>query len=117
MYDPDITMKEYIRFEEEKARRHGQTINWQTAMFGKVENYKDEDDCSIDFKTEFPAIFFDNTLSAIPSEPTICPPDENEVDFRISLDESYDEDYKHNRHDKAAACDGCWRALEVRLQQ
>ncbi|GJU39961.1 hypothetical protein Tco_1192918 [Tanacetum coccineum] len=93
MDDPNITMEEYIRLEEEKARRHGQTFNWQTATFGKVENYEDEDDCSIDFETEFPAIVLDNTLTAIPSEPTVCPPNENEVDFRISLDDSDDEDY------------------------
>ncbi|GJV56581.1 hypothetical protein Tco_1457586 [Tanacetum coccineum] len=93
MDDPNITMKEYIRLEEEKAQRHGQTFNWQTATFGKVENYEDEDDCSIDFETEFPAIVFDNTLTAIPSEPTICPPNKNKVDFKISLEESDDEDY------------------------
>ncbi|GJU43151.1 hypothetical protein Tco_1200417 [Tanacetum coccineum] len=93
MDDPNITMEEYIRLEEEKARRHGQTFNWQTAMFGKVENYEDEDVCSIDFETEFPAIVFDNTLPAIPSEPTVCPPNENKIDFRISFDESDDEDY------------------------
>ncbi|GKA75023.1 hypothetical protein Tco_0781401 [Tanacetum coccineum] len=62
-------------------------------MFGKVENYEDEDVCSIDFETEFPAIVFDNTLPAIPSEPTVCPPNENKIDFRISFDESDDEDY------------------------
>ncbi|GJX80642.1 hypothetical protein Tco_0328791 [Tanacetum coccineum] len=62
-------------------------------MFGKVEYYEDEDKCSIDFETEFSAIVFDNTLTTIPSEPIVCPPNENEVDFRISLDESDDEDY------------------------
>ncbi|GKB97298.1 hypothetical protein Tco_0983435 [Tanacetum coccineum] len=87
MDDPNITMEEYIRLEEEKAR----TFNWQTATFGKVENYEDEDDCFVNFETEFPSILFDNT--AILSEPTVCPPNENEVDFRISLDESDDEDY------------------------
>ncbi|GJZ28362.1 hypothetical protein Tco_0573009 [Tanacetum coccineum] len=51
MDDPNITMKEYIRLEEEKAQRH------------------------------------------VLSEPTVCPPNENEVDFRISLDGSDDEDY------------------------
>ncbi|GJZ43181.1 retrovirus-related pol polyprotein from transposon TNT 1-94 [Tanacetum coccineum] len=30
---------------------------------------------------------------AIPFEPTVCPPNENEIYFRISLDESDDEDY------------------------
>ncbi|GJU17259.1 hypothetical protein Tco_1145225 [Tanacetum coccineum] len=57
----------------------------------QVKNYEDEDDCFIDFETEFPAIVFDNTT--LPSEPTVCPPNENKVDFRISLDESDDEDY------------------------
>ncbi|GJW71828.1 integrase, catalytic region, zinc finger, CCHC-type containing protein [Tanacetum coccineum] len=74
MDDPNVTMEEYIRLEEEKAQRHGQTFNWQTATFGKVENYEDEDDCFIDFETEFPAIVFDNTLTsdtALPSEPTV----------------------------------------------
>ncbi|GJR55137.1 hypothetical protein Tco_1405658 [Tanacetum coccineum] len=93
MDDPNITIEEYIRLEEEKARRHGRTFNWQTAKFGKIKNYEDEDDCFIDFETEFPAMVFDNTLTAIPSEPTICPPNEHKIDFRISLDESDDEDY------------------------
>ncbi|GKC06714.1 hypothetical protein Tco_0998324 [Tanacetum coccineum] len=86
-------MEEYIRLEEEKARRHGRTFNWQTATLGKVKNYEDEDDCFIDFKTEFPAIVFDNTSTTLPSEPTVCPPNENKIDFRISLDESDDENY------------------------
>ncbi|GJW22703.1 hypothetical protein Tco_0033325 [Tanacetum coccineum] len=93
MDDPNITMEEYIRLEEEKAQRHGQTFNWQTATFGKVENYEDGDVCSIDFEIEFPTIVFDNTLTAIPSEPTVCPPNKNKIDFRISFDESNDEDY------------------------
>ncbi|GJW18494.1 hypothetical protein Tco_0025930 [Tanacetum coccineum] len=86
-------MEEYIRLEEEKARRHGKTFNWQTTMFRKIENYEDEDDCSSDFETEFPVTVLDNTLTTIPSEPTVCPPNDDEVDFRISLDESDDEDY------------------------
>ncbi|GKB05643.1 hypothetical protein Tco_0833838 [Tanacetum coccineum] len=93
MDDPNITMEEYVRLEEEKARRHGRTFNWQTVTFRKVKIYKDEDDHPIDFETEFPAIVFDNTLTAIQSEPTVCPPNKNKPDFRISLDESDDEDY------------------------
>ncbi|GJS46386.1 hypothetical protein Tco_0596507 [Tanacetum coccineum] len=93
MGDQNIIMEEYIRLEEEKARRHGQTFDWKTATFGKVKNYENEDDYPIDFETEFPAIVFDNTLTAIPSEPTVCPPNENKLDFSISLDESDDEDY------------------------
>ncbi|GJY32806.1 hypothetical protein Tco_0417275 [Tanacetum coccineum] len=98
MDDLNITMEEYIKLEEEKARRHGQMFNWQTATFEKVKNYEVEDDCSIDFETEFLAIVFDNTLTTISSEPTVCPPNENEVDFRISLDESDDEYYTNVLH-------------------
>ncbi|GJT95249.1 hypothetical protein Tco_1090767 [Tanacetum coccineum] len=65
----------------------------KTAIFGKVKNYEDEDDHPIHFKTEFPAIVFYNTLTAIQSKTTVCPPNENELDFRISLNESDDEDY------------------------
>ncbi|GJS91670.1 hypothetical protein Tco_0774306 [Tanacetum coccineum] len=59
MDDPNITMEEYIRLEEEKL-----------ADMVKL---------------------FDNTT--ITSEPTVCPPNENKIDFRISFDESDDEDY------------------------
>ncbi|GKC75010.1 hypothetical protein Tco_1125784, partial [Tanacetum coccineum] len=64
MDDPNITMEEYIRLEEEKAQRHGQTFNWQTTMFEKVKSYEDEDDCFVNFETEFPAIVFDNSLTS-----------------------------------------------------
>ncbi|GJR97485.1 hypothetical protein Tco_0269659 [Tanacetum coccineum] len=67
MDDPNITMEEYIRLEEEKARRRGETFNWQTATYGKREYYDDEENGFTNFKTEFPAI--------------------------ISFDESDDEDY------------------------
>ncbi|GJU98519.1 hypothetical protein Tco_1327790 [Tanacetum coccineum] len=96
MDDLNITMEEYIRLKEEKAQRHCQTFNWQTATFGKVENYKDEDPCFIDFETKFPAIVFDNTITSDTSllcAPTVSPPNKNKIDFRISLDESDDEDY------------------------
>ncbi|GKD62314.1 hypothetical protein Tco_1299823, partial [Tanacetum coccineum] len=35
MHDPDLTMEEYIELEVEKARRRGQTFNWETATYGK----------------------------------------------------------------------------------
>ncbi|GKE11842.1 hypothetical protein Tco_1415393, partial [Tanacetum coccineum] len=96
MEDPNIIMEEYIRLEEVKAQRHGRTFNWHTVRFRKVKYYEDEHDYFTDFKTEFPAIVFDNTLTsdtALPCEPTISPPNENKIDFRISLDKSDDEDY------------------------
>ncbi|GJZ69906.1 hypothetical protein Tco_0633456 [Tanacetum coccineum] len=41
MDDPNITMEEYIRLEEEKARRRGKVYNWETATYGKI--WCDED--------------------------------------------------------------------------
>ncbi|GJY15957.1 hypothetical protein Tco_0386379 [Tanacetum coccineum] len=38
MEDPNITMKEYIRLEEEKARRHGKVYNWETAKYVIMES-------------------------------------------------------------------------------
>ncbi|GJX17442.1 hypothetical protein Tco_0218274 [Tanacetum coccineum] len=64
MDDPNITMKEYIRLEEEKARR-------------RVIFYND-------------ALTFEVALSC---EPTVSPLNNNQIDFRISFDESDDEDY------------------------
>ncbi|GJU69847.1 hypothetical protein Tco_1256106 [Tanacetum coccineum] len=64
MDDPKITMDEYIRLEEEKARRHGLTFNWQTATYGKMEYCENEDDSFTNLKTEYPAIDFDDTSDA-----------------------------------------------------
>ncbi|GKD48658.1 hypothetical protein Tco_1277634 [Tanacetum coccineum] len=36
MDDPNITMEEYIRLEEEKARKHGKVFNWKTAKYGRI---------------------------------------------------------------------------------
>ncbi|GKB73686.1 putative nucleotidyltransferase, ribonuclease H [Tanacetum coccineum] len=58
MDDPNITMKEYIRLEEEKARRHARTFNWQTATYRKMEYYENEDDSFTNLETEYPAIVF-----------------------------------------------------------
>ncbi|GKE67793.1 hypothetical protein Tco_1521954 [Tanacetum coccineum] len=96
MDNPNITIEEYIRLQDEKSLRHGRTFNWQTATYGKVKYCEDEDDCFTNFETEFPAIFFDDTLTsdaALSFEPTISPLNENEIDFRISFEESDDEDY------------------------
>ncbi|GKE46661.1 hypothetical protein Tco_1477919 [Tanacetum coccineum] len=121
MNDPNITMEEYIRLEEEKAQSHGESFNWQTATFGRIRHYYEEErftnfeeefpaivfgkikgnsfdseqggimgEYDDDFETEFPAIVFNNTFDTTPPcEPT----NENQIDFRISLDESDDEDY------------------------
>ncbi|GKG52525.1 hypothetical protein Tco_0547400, partial [Tanacetum coccineum] len=36
MDDPNITMEEYIRLEEEKACRRRKVYNWETATYGKI---------------------------------------------------------------------------------
>ncbi|GJZ88468.1 hypothetical protein Tco_0660250 [Tanacetum coccineum] len=74
MDDPNITMEEYIRLEEEKARRRGKVYNWETATY---------------------AIVFNDTLTSeatLSCEPTVSSLNNDEIDFRISFDESDDED-------------------------
>ncbi|GJW12916.1 hypothetical protein Tco_1578743 [Tanacetum coccineum] len=50
MDDPNITMEEYIRLEEEKARRCGKVFNWETAKY--------------DFENEFPTIVYNDALTS-----------------------------------------------------
>ncbi|GKC17087.1 hypothetical protein Tco_1013869 [Tanacetum coccineum] len=94
MDDPNITIKEYIRVEEEKAQNHGKVFNWETAKYGKI--WYDEDFHDLrSVKTEFPAIAFNDQISSekTPScEPTVSSLDD-EIDFRISFDDSDDKDY------------------------
>ncbi|GKE27024.1 hypothetical protein Tco_1442408 [Tanacetum coccineum] len=73
MDDPNITMEEYIRLEEEKARKHGKVF----------------------VETEFPAIAFNDKVSSkktLSCEPTVSSLND-EIDFRVSFDDSDDEDY------------------------
>ncbi|GJW43587.1 hypothetical protein Tco_0072386 [Tanacetum coccineum] len=96
MDNPNITMKEYIRLQEEKALTRGERFNWQTATYCKMEYCEDEDDCFTNFESAFLAIVLDNTITpreALSWEPTVSPLNDNEIDFRISFDESDDEDY------------------------
>ncbi|GKE49273.1 hypothetical protein Tco_1480531 [Tanacetum coccineum] len=89
-------MEEYIRLQEEKALSRGETFNWQTATYGKMEYCEDEDNCFTNFETKFPIIVLDNTLTsdaAILCGPMVSPLNDNEIDFRITFDESYNEDY------------------------
>ncbi|GJX62592.1 hypothetical protein Tco_0295492 [Tanacetum coccineum] len=95
MNNHNITMEEYIRLEEEKARRHGKVYNWETAMYDRIWCNEDVHDLR-SVETEFPAIIFDDTFTSEvrPSyEPTVSPLDDNKINFRISFDESDDEDY------------------------
>ncbi|GJS35031.1 hypothetical protein Tco_0533413 [Tanacetum coccineum] len=74
MDDPNITMEEYIRREEEKACRRSKVYNWETATY---------------------VIVFNDTLTseaALSCEPTVSSLNNDEINFRISFDESDDED-------------------------
>nr|GEV43034.1 hypothetical protein [Tanacetum cinerariifolium] len=67
MDEANLTMEEYIKLEAKKARTH-----------------------------DFLAIIYDDSLTTdheVSSKPTVRPLDNNEIDFRISLDESNNEDY------------------------
>ncbi|GJS65262.1 hypothetical protein Tco_0679826 [Tanacetum coccineum] len=93
MDDHNITMEEYIRLEEEKARKHGKVFNWETAKYGKI--WYDEDIHDLrSVETEFPAIAFNDQISSkktLPCEPTVCSLN-NEIDLRVPFDDSDDED-------------------------
>ncbi|GJY21813.1 hypothetical protein Tco_0394379 [Tanacetum coccineum] len=92
MDDPNITMEEYIRLEEEKARKRGKVFNWETAKYGKI--WYDEDIHDLrSIETEFPAIDFT-------CEPTVSSLND-EIDFRVLFDDSDDEDYTYTKADIA----------------
>ncbi|GKC15380.1 hypothetical protein Tco_1012162 [Tanacetum coccineum] len=88
-------MEEYIRVKEEKACRNGKVYNRETATYGRIKDGDEVHDLRY-VKTEFLAIVFDDTFTsqeALSCEPTVSPLNDNEIDFRISLDESDDEGY------------------------
>ncbi|GKE16422.1 hypothetical protein Tco_1423999 [Tanacetum coccineum] len=87
MDDPNITMKEYIRLEEEKARRRGKMYKWETAMYGKI--WYDEDIHDLrSVEIEFSAIVFNEELTpekALSCEPTISSLNNNKIDLEYRL--------------------------------
>ncbi|GKA08528.1 hypothetical protein Tco_0687859 [Tanacetum coccineum] len=90
MDDPNITMEECIRLEEEKARKRGKVYNWETATYGKIWYDEDVQDLR-SFENEFPVISLKSgeTLSY---EPTVSSLND-EIDFKFSFDDFDDEDY------------------------
>ncbi|GJW90792.1 hypothetical protein Tco_0168345 [Tanacetum coccineum] len=94
MDNPNLTMEEYIRLEEEKSRRRGKVYNWETAKYGKIWDNEDVHDLG-SVEIEFPAIVFNDTITSdatLSCEPTVSSLNNDEIDFRISFDESDDED-------------------------
>ncbi|GKB50021.1 hypothetical protein Tco_0900774, partial [Tanacetum coccineum] len=63
MDNPNITIEECIRLEEEKARRHGKVYNWETATYGKICDNENVHDLG-SVETEFPDITFNDMLTS-----------------------------------------------------
>ncbi|GJV73322.1 hypothetical protein Tco_1493317 [Tanacetum coccineum] len=80
-------------FHKEKARRRGKVYNWETTTYGKIWDNEDVHDLR-SVETEFLTIVFKDTLTSeatLSCEPTVSSLND-EIDFRISYDESDDED-------------------------
>ncbi|GJX39712.1 hypothetical protein Tco_0253015 [Tanacetum coccineum] len=83
MDDPNITIEEYIRLKEEKARKLGKVFNWETAKYGRIWYDEDVHDLR-SVETEFPAIIFNDNLTSnetLSYEPTVSSLNDNEIDF------------------------------------
>ncbi|GJW84825.1 hypothetical protein Tco_0157970 [Tanacetum coccineum] len=94
MDNSNITIEEYIRLVKEKAHRRGKVFNWETATYGKIWDNEDVHELGY-VETEFPAIVFNDTLTfeaTLSCEPTVSSLNNDEINFRISFDESDDED-------------------------
>ncbi|GJT62503.1 hypothetical protein Tco_1006036 [Tanacetum coccineum] len=95
MDDPNLTMEEYIRLEEEKAHKRGKVFNWQTVTYGKIRVDDDLHNFS-SVEAEFPAIVINDAVAPqdeLQCKSQVSTPVNDEIDFRISFDESDDEDY------------------------
>ncbi|GJU29671.1 hypothetical protein Tco_1173260 [Tanacetum coccineum] len=94
MDNPNLTMDEYIRLEEEKAHKHGKVFNWRTGTYGKIRIDDDFYDLR-SMEAEFPAIVVNDDFApkdTLQCKSQVSIPVNDELDFRISFDESDDED-------------------------
>ncbi|GJU05195.1 hypothetical protein Tco_1121625 [Tanacetum coccineum] len=88
LYCPDKVL------EEEKAQKRGQVFNWETVKYGRIW-YNDDYHDLRSVENELPAIAFNDSLTSgetLSCEPTVSSLND-EIDFRISFDDSDDEDY------------------------
>nr|GEZ51012.1 hypothetical protein [Tanacetum cinerariifolium] len=87
-------MEEYIKLEEEKAQKRGKVFNWETTKYGKI--WYDEYIHNLrSVEVKFPAIAFNNEVSSeitLSCEPMVSSLND-EINFRVSFDDSDDEDY------------------------
>ncbi|GJZ10070.1 hypothetical protein Tco_0544829 [Tanacetum coccineum] len=95
MDNPNLTMEEYVRLEEEKACKLRKMFNWQTVTYGKIRIDDDLHDLS-SVETEFPAIVINDDFArqdTLQCKSQVSIPINYEIDFRISFDEFDDKDY------------------------
>nr|GEV76692.1 hypothetical protein [Tanacetum cinerariifolium] len=86
MDDPNVTMEEYIRLEEEKDHRRDKVYNLKTAKYGKIWDNEDVHDLE-SIGTEFLAIVFNYTLT---SEATLlCEPTIADTTYPNPMDTAY----------------------------
>ncbi|GKB88179.1 hypothetical protein Tco_0960451, partial [Tanacetum coccineum] len=74
---------------------YGKVYNWETATYGMIWDNEDVHYLG-SVETEFPTTVFNDILTSeatLSCEPTASSLNDNEIDFRISFDESGDEDY------------------------
>ncbi|GJW76222.1 hypothetical protein Tco_0137904 [Tanacetum coccineum] len=94
MDNPNLTMEEYVRLEEEKARKRGKVFDWKTATYGKIR--VDDDFYNLrSMEAEFPAIVVNDDFAprdTLQCKSQVSIPVNDEIDFRILFDESNDED-------------------------
>nr|GFC42961.1 hypothetical protein [Tanacetum cinerariifolium] len=94
MDDSNITMKEYIKLEEEKAQKHRKVLNWETAKYGIIWYDEDVHDLR-SVENKFQAIAFNDSLESgktLSCEPMVSSLN-NEIEFKILFDDFDDEDY------------------------
>ncbi|GJR67319.1 hypothetical protein Tco_0013384 [Tanacetum coccineum] len=90
--------KHYHRgIHQARGRKSSKTWKsvWETAKYGKIWYDEDVHDLR-SVENEFPAIVFNDNLTSnetLSCEPTVSSLNDNKIDFRISFDESDDEDY------------------------
>ncbi|GJR70369.1 putative reverse transcriptase domain-containing protein [Tanacetum coccineum] len=90
-----LRKKYRLNLKNDMPPRDKKVFNWENAKYGKI--WYDEDVHDLRFmETEFPTIVFNDNLSSnetLSYEPTVSSLNNNEINFRISYDESDDEDY------------------------
>ncbi|GJU82178.1 hypothetical protein Tco_1284543 [Tanacetum coccineum] len=108
MDNPNITMEEYIRLQEEKALSRGEMFNWQTATYVNMPTFPSpEPEVSyfndLDFFKDFenvPAIVYNDDLTSkldLLTEPTISPRHIDEFDLK---DKTSLSEYTNNDNDE-----------------